>query len=306
MTTPTDIEALRQCGVGRMIEPMLFLRTTDKDGKSYGGFQWPLEVGATVTAPDWDAKPVCGKGLHGLLNGEGDASHLSPGDDAIWWIVEATDAVDLLGKHKFQTCKVIAFGKRSEVTPMLRRMTGTAVHYLMETAGNRSTLTGGDGSTLTGGDRSTLTGGDYSTLTGGDGSTLTGGDRSTLTGGDRSTLTGGDGSTLTGGDGSTLTGGDYSTLTGGYGSTLTGGDRSTLTGGNCSTLTGGDGSTLIFLRWKDGRRRVLTAYAGEGGIKPGHPYRADDDFTAVVPASTGGEEWPILVITDAYLEEHEP
>jgi hypothetical protein len=134
----------------------LFLRTTDKDGKSHGGFQWPLEVGAIVTAPDWDATPKCGNGLHGLLNGEGEVSHLSDTPDAIWWIVEADDAIDLGGKHKFQSCKVVSFGRREEVTPQLRKMTGGAVHYLTETGGDYATLTGGDGATLTGGDYATL------------------------------------------------------------------------------------------------------------------------------------------------------
>ena len=174
----------------------MFLRTTDKDGRAYNGFQWPFEVGAVVTAPDWKPNAECGHGLHGLLNGEGDASHLSSNADAIWWIVEADNAIDLRGKHKFQTCRVVAFGKREEVTPQLRRMTGGAVHCLMET----------------------------------------------------------------------------------------GGDRSTLTGGYWSTLTGGHGSTLIFLRWVDGRRRVLTAYVGENGIEAGTAYRANDDFTAVEAA----------------------
>ncbi len=134
----------------------LYLRTTDKDGKAYGGFQWPLEVGAIVTAPDWESSATCGNGLHGLLNGEGDASHLSRDADAVWWIVEADSAVDMSGKHKFQTCRVVAFGKREDITPMMRRMSGGAVHYLIETGGDESTLTGGYRSTLTGGDRSTL------------------------------------------------------------------------------------------------------------------------------------------------------
>jgi hypothetical protein len=240
----------------------LFLRTTDKDGKAHGGFQWPREVGAVVTAPDWQPTSSCGQGLHGLMDGLGDASHLSFDADAIWWIVEADDAIDLVGKHKFASCRVVAFGPRHEVTPQLYALRPGPIHGLALTCGNWSTLTGGYGSTLTGGDRSTLTGGNWSTLTGGDGSTLTGGNWSTLTGGYGSTLTGGDRSTLTGGDGSTLTGGNWSTLTGGYGSTLTGGDR----------------STLIFLRWINGRRRVLTAYVGEGGIKPGVAYRASNDF----------------------------
>ena len=224
---------------------MLFLRTTDKDGRAHGGFQWPLEVGAEVIAPDWDPKPVCGGGLHGLLDGLGESMHLSFDADAIWWIVEADETVDLGGKHKFPRCKVVAFGPRHEVTAHLHGLRPGPIQGLC--------LTGGDESTLTGGDGSTLTGGDWSTLTGGDWSTLTGGHRSTLTGGHRSTLTGG------------------------Y--------RSTLTGGDWSTLTGGDGSTLIFLRWIDGRRRVLTAYVGEDGIEPGVAYRASDDFKSVVRAS---------------------
>jgi hypothetical protein len=195
----------------------LFLRTTDKDGKAYGGFQWPREVGAVVTAPDWQATATCGQGLHGLLDGLGDASHLSFDADAIWWIVEADDAIDLDGKHKFASCRVVAFGPRHEVTPQLYALRPGPIHGLA--------------------------------LTGGYGSTLAGGDESTLAGGDRSTLTGG--------------------------------DRSTLTGGYGSTLTGGYGSTLIFLRWIDGRRRVLTAYVGEDGIKPGVAYRASDDFKTV-------------------------
>ena len=294
----------------------LFLRTTDKDGKAYGGFQWPLEVGAIVTAPDWKPTTKCGNGLHGLLNGEGEAGHLSLEESAIWWIVEAENAIDLCGKHKFQSCRVVAFGKREDITQQMRRMTGGAVHGLIESGGYRATLTGGDYAKLTGGNEATLTGGDYATLTGGYEATLTGGDRAKLTGGDGATLTGGDlakltgghrakltggyrakltggdlatltggyEATLTGGDRAKLTGGEYATLTGGDYATLTGGDRSTLTGGEVATLTGGDRSTLIFLRWKEGRRRVLTAYVGEDGIEPGKPYRANDDHTKVVPA----------------------
>ena len=211
----------------------LYLRTTDANGRAYGDFQWPLEVGAIVTAPDWTPAPVCGGGLHGLLNGLGDGNHLSFDSDAIWWIVEADHAVDLDGKHKFQTCRVVAFGSRQEITAKLHSLVPGPIHGLI------------------------LTGGDYSTLTGGDYSTLTGGYESTLTGG------------------------RGSTLTGGYESTLTGGRGSTLTGGYESTLTGGSGSTLIFLRWINNRRRVLTAYVGEDGIKPGVAYRANDDHTAV-------------------------
>jgi hypothetical protein len=205
-----------------------FLRTTDKNGKAHGGFQWPMRVGAIVEAPDWDAKPECGHGLHGLKDGLGNASHLFSASDAVWWIVKADDAVDLGGKHKFPRCEVVALGDHATVTAALYALRPGPIHYL----------------------------------------TLTGGDYATLTGGYRATLTGGDGATLTGGDYATLTGGDYATLTGGYRATLTGGYR----------------ATLIFLRWTNGHRRVLTAYVGEGEIEPGKAYCANADFSAVVSA----------------------
>jgi hypothetical protein len=42
----------------------IMLRTTDKDGKDYSGFQWPMQVGAVVVCPDWNNKAECGGGLH--------------------------------------------------------------------------------------------------------------------------------------------------------------------------------------------------------------------------------------------------
>ena len=173
-----------------------FLRTTDKEGKAYNGFQWPLEVGATVTAPDWKPTAKCGNGLHGLLDGLGESGCLSFADGAIWWIVDADDPIDLIDKHKFQSCRVVAFGPRHEVTAKLHELRPGPIHGLV--------LTGGDSATLTGGYRARLTGGDY--------------------------------------------------------------------------------ATLVFLRWVAGRRRVLTAYVGEGGILPNVAYRANDDHSAVVPA----------------------
>lgn len=253
----------------------LFLRTTNAEGRASGGFQWPMEVGATVTAPDWLPTRDCGNGLHGLLNGEGNYGNLNFDKDALWWIVEAEDAIDLGSQYKFKSCKIVAFGKREDITPMMRRMTGGAVHGLIETRVGRSTLTGGVCSTLTGGHGSILTGGNFSTLTGGG--------YSIITGMDQSTLTGGDGSILTGGARSTLTGGHASTIVGGYGSILTGGCRSILTGGREAVLTGGDGSTLIFLRLIKNRNLALVTYVGENGILPNVAYRANEDHTAVIP-----------------------
>ena len=36
------------------------LKTVKADGTARGGFQWPLDEGAEVTAPGWDPTPVCG------------------------------------------------------------------------------------------------------------------------------------------------------------------------------------------------------------------------------------------------------
>ena len=76
------------------------LRTTDAEGRSYGSFQWPREIGAMVTAPDWSSKPECGYGLHGLPDGLGDYDLLNSDHDAIWWVVGfiRTESVDLDGK----------------------------------------------------------------------------------------------------------------------------------------------------------------------------------------------------------------
>jgi hypothetical protein len=269
------------------------LRTCDENMRAYNGFVWPEN--GPVSAPDWNPEPVCGGGLHGLLMGIGDISHLSRDSNAKWLVVavDSGSVVDLDDTVKVPSGNVVYCGDRDGAVSFLVQNGGdvTKIPFTHQRCGDYSTLTGGNGSTLTGGHRSTLTGGNRSTLTGGDWSTLIGGDYSTLTGGDYSTLTGGDwstliggdystltgrhGSTLTGGDYSTLTGGDYSTLTGGNGSTLTGGYRSTLTGGNDSTLTGGNDSTLIAKYWdeKQSRYRFVIGEVCDGGLRAGIAYR---------------------------------
>lgn len=90
----------------------LVLRTCKADGTSYGGFRWPSEVGAIVTAPDWSSTPTCGGGLHGLLDGIGDYSLLSADADAIWQVVEVERAacVEIGGMVKFPNCRLVYRG----------------------------------------------------------------------------------------------------------------------------------------------------------------------------------------------------
>lgn len=142
---------------------MYLMKTVQADGSAWGGFVWPLEVGAEVVAPDWDPEPRCGGGLHGLLNGQGDGAMLSWEDDAVWIAAEIPDGdpiVDLSGKVKVRRCIVSAAGGRAAVTAWLAaRGCGSVVG---------AALTGGNGATLTGGNRAIITGGDGATLTGGD------------------------------------------------------------------------------------------------------------------------------------------
>jgi len=67
------------------------LKTVHADGAAWGGFQWPLDEGAEVIAPDWDPTPVCGGGLHGLLNGAGNGSLINWSTDAVWIVAEIPD-----------------------------------------------------------------------------------------------------------------------------------------------------------------------------------------------------------------------
>lgn len=74
---------------------VLLLKCVNADGLAYGGFKWPLEVGASVEAPDWDPRPVCGGGLHGWAWGIG----IGGGKDPDWagvWIVYGSDKEDVV------------------------------------------------------------------------------------------------------------------------------------------------------------------------------------------------------------------
>ena len=106
----------------------LVLRTSDEDGRGYGGFQWP-ESGP-VAAPDWKPVKECGRGLHGLLWGHGDLSLLEWGSDALWQVVGLSDdelakTLEFDGKCKFPSGEVVFSGP----------MRG-AVFYLAEHGGS--------------------------------------------------------------------------------------------------------------------------------------------------------------------------
>ena len=232
----------------------LVLRTCDANRQGHGGFQWP-ESGP-VAAPDWSPAAVCGRGLHGLLHGEGVGSMLNWEPTAQWLVVEvdASSVVQLDGKVKFPRGVVVHCGDRLSATAYLReREPGRAIVGSLATAGYGGTATAGYGGTATAGDGGTATAGYGGTATAGYRGTATAGYGGTATAGDRGTATAGDGGTATAGDGGTATAGDRGTATAGYGGT-------------------------IQIRWWDGavgRYRLATLYVDEGGILPRRRYRLD-------------------------------
>jgi hypothetical protein len=243
---------------------VLMLRTCDKNGRAYGGFQWPQS--GEVTAPDWSARANCGNGLHGLLWGEGDAGHLSSDVDAVWMIVGVkadTPRVDLNGKWKAKTCAVHYYGLREVAVGLLQKHApaGSRIAY--------GTATAGDDGTATAGYCGTATAGDGGTATAGYGGTATAGVRGTATAGDRGTATAGVRGTATAGDGGTATAG--------YGGTATAGVRGTATAGYGGTATAGEEGCITFLWWDQKRSKYRRAAfeIGEDGVEANVAYRCE-------------------------------
>jgi hypothetical protein len=152
------------------------LKTVAADGAAHGGFVWPLEVGAEVTAPDWSDAIECGGGLHGLLDGRGNGPLLSWSPGAVWLVAEVpADArlVDLVGKVKVDRCVVAHVGDRLSATGFLAeqgQVDGVVGAHVV--AGDGGTATAGDGGAATAGYRGTATAGYGGTATAGDYGTI--------------------------------------------------------------------------------------------------------------------------------------
>jgi len=76
-----------------------------------------------VKCPDWDPKPICGNGLHGLLWGSGNSTLLDWEKLAKWLVIEVDEdkIVNLYGdKVKFPCGNVIYSGNREEAFSIIR------------------------------------------------------------------------------------------------------------------------------------------------------------------------------------------
>ena len=176
------------------------LKTVKADGTARGGFRWTLDEGAEVVAPDWDPTPVCGGGLHGLLNGAGNGGLINWSTDAVWIVAEIPDdetVVDLDGKVKVRRCIVRHVGDK------------TSAPVFLAARGHTEGVVAG---TATAGDSGTATAGDYGTATAGDDGTATAGYAGTATAGNRGTATAGVAGTATAGNYGTATAGERGTI----------------------------------------------------------------------------------------------
>src|ERR1700727_3032781 len=111
----------------------LVLRTCNSDMTAHSGFSWPKS--GPLEAPDWDPKPICGNGLHGLPWGRGDWSLLSNDPDAVWMVVEVdTSSIVEIDKSKckFPKGEVVFAGSRSEAITRVLTSPEAMLHAMSE------------------------------------------------------------------------------------------------------------------------------------------------------------------------------
>ena len=144
------------------------LKTVNEDMTAYHDFKWPKR--GKVEAPDWDPEPICGGGLHGLLDGEGDGTLLNWSSKAKWLVVkiDQDEAIEIAGKVKVPRGSVVHCGNQVSATQYLQKrgLTG-AIVGAMVVRGDRGTATAGYSGTATAGDSGTATAGDGGTATAG-------------------------------------------------------------------------------------------------------------------------------------------
>jgi hypothetical protein len=268
------------------------LKVVGPTGLAYNSFQWPLEVGAKVEAPDWSPKATCGNGLHGWLNGQGDLSAANFGDDSKWLVLSVDDYIHLGGKIKFKTCEILFVGDMIEACKFLysklqpedvAKSIGYVATGTIANSGQLGTSTSGDYGTSTSGDYGTSTSGNYGTSTSGEGGTSTSGNYGTSISEDYGTSISGDYGTSISGDYGTSTSGDWGTSISGDHGTSTSGDYGTSTSGDHGTSTSGELGEIRIRYWdkKAARYRTKVGYVGEDGIKANTPYKLNEQFEFV-------------------------
>src|SRR5690349_16354409 len=104
-----------------MTDFVLCLRSCASDMSSTNKFVWPKK--GPVSCPDWDPKPECGHGLHGLLWGVGHGGLLDASKNAKWLVVKvlASEVVDIQDKVKFPRGEVVFCGGRERAVSYIQK-----------------------------------------------------------------------------------------------------------------------------------------------------------------------------------------
>jgi len=269
----------------------LVLKVVGPGGESHGNFIWPLEVGATVRAPDWRPTKACGNGLHGWHYGAGRpdvAGERVEDEQSRWLLLAVTESsiIDLDGMVKFEQCRIAFVAAESGPKGRAACVSVLLKYAPVDKAPNWMILAGGVRSNLAGGVRSNLAGGEASNLAGGVRSSLAGGVRSNLAGGEASNLAGGYASNLAGGVRSNLAGGEASNLAGGAKSAVSTGADGLATCGEGGIVRGGKNAVLVAL-YSTGPDRGDFSYSigqvGKGDVLPDVWYEGSPDGLRLVP-----------------------
>ena len=121
-------------------DKVLALKNLPRDGKAYGGFQWPTKAGETVSAPDWRPNNECGGGLHIWFWGLG----IGDGKQTDWnglWMVVACDPSETVGnlegahKGKCRQCEIVLVGSYNDC---MQHTIAGRIAWVMNNAGSAS------------------------------------------------------------------------------------------------------------------------------------------------------------------------
>ena len=234
-------------------EICFLLRTCDEDLKSHGGFQWPSS--GLVSAPDWDPKPECGKGLHGLLSGEGDGSLLSTKDTAKWMVIAAvkSEVVEIDRKVKVPRAYVVFVGSKKDATDMIVKLCpGSACVFATVTSRDSGHSISGDYGSSTSGHCCHSTSGHYGHSTSGE-----------------------SGHSASGESGHSISGDYGSSTSGDYGHSTSGHYGHSASGESGHSASGENG-IVQFKYFENGRYRIKILYVGEDNIEAWHMYYLND------------------------------
>ncbi len=240
-----------------MTKKVLVLRTAAADMTSRGGFKYPKR--GWVKAPDWSAAPVCGGGLHGLLWGEGDGSHLNWDDDAKWLVLEVKEQelVDLDKKVKFPGGRVVFCGDRKGAT-----------QYLLAHGGAGKAICGaalsqGDKAAVSAGYRGQASAGSWGQASAGEGGQASAGE----------------GGQASAGSWGQASAGSWGQASAGYRGQASAGSWGQASAGEGGQASAGENGTIIVQWWDNAskRYRVKVGYIGEDGLKPDTWYKVGDD-----------------------------